>query len=59
MARTQSKRGPSARPLHIEGLRRVKWNFFNIVLKSTQTTEDSLGHRVTDSVPESDNSVKI
>ena len=33
--------------------------FFNIILKSIQTTEDRLGRRVTDSVPESNNSVKI
>ena len=54
-----SNRGPSTRPLHIEGLKRVKQSFFDIVLKSIQTTEDRLGRRVTDSVPESNNSVKI
>ena len=57
MARTQSSRGPSTRSLRIEGFKRV--SFFNIVLKSIQTTEGSLGHRVIDSVPESNNSVKI
>ena len=59
MARTQSNRGPSTRPLHIECLKRVKLSFFHIVLKSIQTAEDSLGRRDTDSVPESNNSVKI
>ena len=59
MARTHSNRGPRTRALYIEGLERVKWSFFNIVLKSLQTTGDSLGCRVTDSVPESNNSVKI
>ena len=59
MARTHSNRGPRTQALHIEGLERVKWSFFNIALKSLQTTRDSLGRRVTDSVPESNNSVKI
>ena len=59
MAHTHSNRGPSTWPLHIEGLKRVKQSFFNIVLRSIQTTEDSLGRRVTNSVPESNNSVKI
>ena len=57
MASTQSSRGPSTRPLHIEGFKRI--SFFNIVLKRIQTTEGSLGYRVIDSVPDSNNSVKI